>query len=229
MHVPGHGVVAAGEPPWGRCLADEQAVGDGTVAGPGEETGHGPGVVRGRGEAMDIDVWFNEYVMVISHPAIYDHDDKLHDVDIVINVSDYFDMKFNMMLLSRCIQSFWFPVGEAFGFPLENIYAAMLIMWHAEKKQKKLLLHCMSGKNRSIAVADCYYYLRVGRHRPDNSKNIIYGRSKPNQLLENIRDNQLPGVYRMEVFLDKCREVFERPEVAEMAYVDWVKRNSLYF
>jgi hypothetical protein len=39
----------------------------------------------------------------------------------------------------------------------------------------------------------------------------------------------LPGIYRLELFLQKCLEVFNNPEVAGGALIDWVKKEALGF
>ena len=110
--------------------------------------------------------------------------------------------------------------------PLESIYGALRALWHAEQHNKKALLHCMAGQNRSICVADCYYFLRTGKHREDMQQGFTsYGKSKYNQLIQNINDNQLPGIFRMEKFLEGCREVLEEPGTVNL---DDIKRESLY-
>ena len=110
--------------------------------------------------------------------------------------------------------------------PLENIFGALSVMYEAETKSQSIFMHCMAGRNRSITVADCYYFLRKGKHRSENSLDVIYGKNKSNKLLLNIKDNQLPGIFRMECFLEKCRELFENPKIADDAFIDWIKRET---
>ena len=101
--------------------------------------------------------------------------------------------------------------------PLENIFAAMNILWHAERSNQKVLLHCVAGRNRSQMILDCYQFMTEGELEEESS------------LMLNIKDNQLPGIYRMEVFLQKCHEVFTDPDIAEGAFVDWVKKETFGF
>ena len=42
-----------------------------------------------------------------------------------MNVSDLLDINLDAKFTTAKIQTFWFPLGESFGFPLENIFAAM--------------------------------------------------------------------------------------------------------
>jgi hypothetical protein len=64
------------------------------------------------------------------------------------------------------------------------------------------------------------------RDRADNSDDVLYGKNKSNKLLLNINDNQLPGIYRMEHFLEKCRELFDNHKIAGDAYIDWLKKET---
>ena len=84
--------------------------------------------------------------------------------DVIINVSDFIDHKQNAKISQQRIPVYWFPMGESFGMPLENIYGALSVLWYAEANNLKVFMHCMAGRNRSIMVADCYYFMREGRH-----------------------------------------------------------------
>lgn len=160
--------------------------------------------------------WLNNSLFIAPHPSFKQDGIELVCLcDIVLNVSDLMDFKLNKKLTALGVQTFWFPFGESFGFPLENIFGAMMVLWYAEQQNKRVFLHCIAGRNRSVAVADCYYFLRSGEHRADNSPNILYGKNKDNQLLQNIYDNQLPGIFRMEQFLEKCQKLLGNPSIAE--------------
>ena len=104
----------------------------------------------------------------------------------------------------------------------------MTVLWHAEKDNRKVFMHCMAGRNRSVTVVDCYYFLRMSEHRKDKSPDVEYGRLKNNQLLLNIQDNQLPGIFRMELFLERCCELFNDSSLADNASIDWLKKESFY-
>jgi hypothetical protein len=117
-------------------------------------------------------------------------------------------------------------MGETYGMPLENIFGALSILWEAENNYHRVFMHCMAGRNRSVTIADCYYFIRIGNHRADNSGDVLYGKNKSNKLLLNIDDNQLPGIFRMERFLEKCQELLKNPKIADNAYVDWLKKET---
>ena len=113
--------------------------------------------------------WINNNLAIYAHPA----KTPLKDIwwigfDLIINVSDHIDHKLHAKIADQGVPVYWFPMGESFGMPLENIFGAVSVLWHAEANNHRVFLHCMAGRNRSVMVADCYYYVRQGRHRPYN-------------------------------------------------------------
>ena len=57
-------------------------------------------------------------------------------------------------------------------------------------------------------IADSYYFLRTQEHRQQDQPGLTYAKNNPNRLLLNIDDGQLPGIYKMEEFLQSCCESF---------------------
>jgi len=171
--------------------------------------------------------WASKHLFIQKHPALNQMKDSWWlDYDIVLNVSDLLDFELDQKLTAEGRQTFWFPLGESYGMPLENIYGAIHVLWQAEKRNSKVLLHCKAGQNRSVCVADCYYFLRTGEHREDLQQSFTtYGKNKYNQLIQNINDNQLPGIFRMGRFLESCRESLEKPS---STIIDWLKKESIY-
>ena len=55
--------------------------------------------------------------------------EELAEYDVVVNVSDHFDLDLANLLKQNKIESHWFPLGESYQMPLENIYAAIVILW----------------------------------------------------------------------------------------------------
>ncbi len=118
---------------------------------------------------------------------------------------------------------YWLPLGEAFGMPLELIYAALRIICEAEKQDRSVLLHCYTGKNRSVMVADCYYFISTMTHRKKNQKDLQFARNNPNRIMLNVDDGQLPAIYKMEEFLECCREAFSDSFTDPERPIDWIK------
>ena len=163
-----------------------------------------------------------DFITVSNHPAGWPRKDAdgyepLRGYDVVINVSDHLDAALSTWLCSHGIEHYWLPLGESFGMPLENIYAALLILWRAEKGQRKVLLHCMAGRNRSRMIYDCYRYMMTGEYDESSA------------MMLNVNDSQLPGIYRLEIFLQKCLGVFNNPTIADGARIAWVKKETFGF
>ena len=142
-----------------------------------------------------------------------------------VNVSDIFRPAVDKAFKCKGVNSFWFPLGEAFGMALESLYGALRIMWEAEKYDETLLLHCHAGRNRSVMVADSYYFLRAQEHRQPDQVGLRYAKNSPNRLLLNILDNQLPGIYKMEEFLECCQDSFDDSFSERNRPLDWVKHQ----
>ena len=151
--------------------------------------------------------WFHTHMIVSKFPTIIDIEDS--GCDVLVNVSDLYRPE-----AIQGIRDYWFPLGESFGFSLASIYGALKVMFEAYKSNQKVLLHCHAGKNRSQTVYECLYYVIIGEHaqNPDRSK-----------LMLNINDGQLPGVYKMDEFLDNCREVFKDSD--NLRPLDWIKHE----
>lgn len=156
-----------------------------------------------------------DFITISPHPV--GPMEPLLDYDIVLNVSDFLDPELEDFLLANGIKGYWLPLGEAYGMSLENIYAAMLILWRAERDNKRVLLHCIAGRNRSKMIYDCYIYMMTGEYDEGSA------------MMLNVKDNQLPGIYRLEVFLQKCLEVIKSPEIADSAFIDYVKKETFGF
>ncbi len=160
---------------------------------------------------MDISqVWLSSKLAISKFPSVEDVQDGLYDsYQWRINVCDIFLPEIDIAFQHKGLSSFWFPLGEAFGMALESLYGALRIMWEAEMQDQSLLLHCHAGRNRSVMVADSYYFLRTQEHRQPDQPGLKYAEKNPNRLFLNIDDGQLPGIFKVEEFLQACRETFD--------------------
>jgi hypothetical protein len=170
--------------------------------------------------------WLKSKLTISKFPTAEDVQAGLYDsYQWRINVSDIFHPEIDIAFRHKGLHSFWFPFGEAFGMALECLYGAMRIMYEAEKHDQSLLLHCHAGRNRSVMVADSYYFLRTQVHRQPDWDGLKYAKNSPNRLLLNIDDGQLPGLYKMEEFLDACRESFDDSFTEGDRPLDWIKHQ----
>jgi len=174
---------------------------------------------------MDGQAFFNRQLTVAKFPELDMIRAGAYDrYACAVNVSDIFRPEITDALRQRGVQIFWFPQGEAFGISLASLYGALRILWNAEKREQAVLLHCHSGHNRSVLVADCYYFLRTGQHRQQSGSLQPADCLRPkNQLFLNIDDGQLPGIYKMEKFLTCCRESFAENFPEQDRPLDWIR------
>ncbi len=171
--------------------------------------------------------WFSNKVKISKFPVIDDIQAGRYDsCRYRINVSDIFRPEVDTAFKHRGMDSFWFPLGEAFGMALESLYGAVRVIWESEKYDQSLLLHCHAGRNRSVMVADSYYFLRTQEHRQPDQPGLKYAEKSPNRLLLNIDDGQFQtGVYKMEEFIESCRESFDDSFHEGDRPIDWIKHQ----
>jgi hypothetical protein len=135
--------------------------------------------------------WFYKKLVVGGFPFINTNQGfTLNDFDVVINVSDEYYPQHQ-------INAFWFPMNEAKkDVGLNSIYGAMVILFDAEKNNKRVYLHCHAGVNRSRAIQAAYYYLRTGEQlKAETSSGAI------NRLCAMSNRGYLPPKNEMEHFL----------------------------
>ena len=154
--------------------------------------------------------WLSSKVQISKFPTVDEiQAGKFDACKYRVNVSDIYRPEIDLMFNKMGTVNFWFPQGEAFGIALESLYGALRIMWEAENQDQSLLLHCHAGNNRSVLVADSYYFLRTQKQRQQDQPRLTYAKNNPNRLLLNIDDGQLPGIFKMEEFLQGCCESFD--------------------
>lgn len=169
--------------------------------------------------------WFDSKLKVSRYPVpteIYKSDYKY-----IINVSDEYISSCLYAATQADMNYFWFPLSECDGnMGLNSIFAAMQILYEAEGENNKVLLHCHAGANRSPMIADCYYFMRTGLHRPKRElpkkfkreMNEMFGKDKDyvspiddmNCLQANCYAKHLPPLEQMEIFLSSMVEHFEK-------------------
>ncbi len=114
---------------------------------------------------MKFQEWFTNNLIVGSFPIINNEFFNSKNYDYVINVSDEFYSEIETKIKNHnlLIKSFWFPMNEVRkDVGLNSIYGAMVILFEAEKHNKKVYLHCHAGVNRSKCVLAAYYFMRTG-------------------------------------------------------------------
>lgn len=159
--------------------------------------------------------WFNQNLKVSRYPV--PKECKEMNFDYIINVSDEFIDSCMEMALKGGKRYFWFPLNECTSdIGINSIYGALQILYQAEKKNKKVYLHCHAGSNRSPTVAECYYKMRTGR----------YMGKKNARVLDNIESGHLPSIRKMNIFLKECSSSFKRDDSQRGGYLDSCKLKA---
>ena len=143
--------------------------------------------------------------------------------EFVINVSDEF-YEDTLNTFHGVPNYFWFPMGESTkgstkDMGLSSLFGAMKIMHMAFLKNQSVLIHCHAGKNRSVMVKDCFYYMMNNRHLPEEG----------NKLIENCERQNMPNILFMELWLRRCRYAFDNPQKFFGGFYDYTIRKATTF
>jgi hypothetical protein len=145
---------------------------------------------------MNFNEWFENKLIVGAYPFMNNQWFKPGDYDICINVSDEFYFVYDKQIKDAGCNTFWFPLNECKkDNGLNSIYGAMVILFNAEKENKRVYLHCHAGIHRSQLVRCCYHFLRTGLQL-DNNWNFYI-----NQLIADCTRGYLPPINETEEFL----------------------------
>ncbi len=181
--------------------------------------------------------WFKRNLYVGSYPLPMEILNS--EFDYIINVSDEYIRYCHDAAMQKGIKYFWFPMNEHAEIGLNSIYGALQILHEAEELDKKVLLHCHAGANRSPTVADAYYYMRGRKHfirRIDadleRDLNIMFGRpadhkSELNMLLVNCARGYLPAIDKMEQLLIGFEAIFQKDICDRQGGLDRLKFEML--
>lgn len=168
--------------------------------------------------------YFNENIVTSGKPSI----DYVASncFEIIINVNDQFDEHLQQCCLEENFSYFWFPMNEHStkgDIGLNSIFGALQILKLAYKQNKKVLIHCAAGANRSVTVSEAFYFMYTGKHlekefSSDIEDMFIMNEEQKkdykdyikmirnNQLLANCYEGNLPSRPRMESFLKKLKD-----------------------
>lgn len=150
---------------------------------------------------------------------------KHEECQVIINVSDEFYLGNSEQIMKEGKLNYYFPMGESGELMgLNSMFGALQVLhqiytWNPEWK---VLLHCQAGKNRSPTIKSAFYFMMLGEHEPDKTKEG--GRN--NRLLDNCKRSHLPPIEKTELFLTKCREAFDNSEKFLGGMFDWVMEES---
>ena len=131
--------------------------------------------------------------------------------DVIINVSDEFYMKQSEILLECGIINYWFPLSQkSEDMGMVSIFGALQVLYKCYNADKRVLLHCRKGSNRSQVVKAAFYYLITEVHL-----------SSRNMLLYNCQTKHLPEKEYVEKWLVRCKKAFVKQDLFKGNMLDW--------
>lgn len=160
--------------------------------------------------------WFYKNLITGRKPSVDRFNHDMHkDFDIMISVDSVYDNNLEFNAIMAGVRYYWFPMNECSSdMGINSIFAAMNVLFHAEKNDLRVYLHCAVGANRSPTVKECYHFMRKNEHQKGKLvksdiriQKMFIGHEhettywRPNPLLRNIDDGFLPAKNKIERFL----------------------------
>jgi hypothetical protein len=162
----------------------------------------------------EFETYFSEKVKVVGYPMIGELQKGMYrDFQVIINVCDEYYADYGLAVMSSGKEYNWFPMCEFNkDMGIVSIYGALTVLYQSWKRDKRVLLHCHAGANRSPTVQACFYFMMTGKHMIARSTN----------MLSHNLNKHLPDREYMEAFLQRCKEAFDYSDKYIGGMLDWV-------
>jgi hypothetical protein len=133
-----------------------------------------------------------EWLYIGSHVLDGVKIDFAKELDCIVNVSCNANYMFQKKP-KEIIEYFWHPICELSNWGYSPFFWSAKVLEYAENKNKKTLLHCDAGTNRSVCIA-IGYFLFKGNSLPDSSVIVAGGNESLGKLYcEKFENNQKRG------------------------------------
>ncbi len=164
---------------------------------------------------IDFEIWFRDYLKISGYPFELLSKKEKQEFDVVINVSDEFYYNENEVLSKQGYVCLYFPLAQSSrDMGVVSLFGALTALYQCYFRNKRVLLHCRKGGNRSQMVRAAFYYMMKAKHfELDGYRNM---------LLHNCQTNHLPDVGKMENWLKRCRVAFDNSGAFKGNMLDWV-------
>lgn len=167
----------------------------------------------------DFKWWFENNLCICRYPMIKEITDGIYkDYDIFINVSDEHWLGYNQLILKNGKLGYWFPMGEIVkDMGLVSIYGSLSVLYEAYQENKKVVLHCQAGRNRSPMIGECLYFMVNGDFLEPTLETI---------LEINCKKGYLPELHKMISFLKYTKEALDNKDKFLGGIYDWILEQS---
>ncbi len=141
---------------------------------------------------MNFEEWFKNNLIVCSADKVKENIpyQSIHSVGVglVINVSSKFFEDVYITCSNKNIPYFWFPMSEKSENNI-NILAVIEVIKQIHHSNKRIIIHCEAGKNRSVTMAQIYYYYKTGKFM---DKKDVVQKFGQDRLDENLKRGSVP-------------------------------------
>lgn len=144
------------------------------------------------------------------YPTINDINNKYiyGGIDLVINVSEKYSIDIHQQFTAKDIDYIWLPMNETSkDMGLTSILTACIFIYQAHLENKKVVVHCYGGNNRSRVVCEAYHFLLNLKQLDDEYKECI------NHLVYNCETEHLPTLVTMEKILKRMNIQLQNKEI----------------
>ena len=143
-------------------------------------------------------------ITVRPYPNICDVNNRwifTEDTAAVINVSQKEKKDITDAIIGKEIEYHHFPLAEEVdNIGWENLLKAVRTIARYDAQEKRIIVHCDGGQNRSRTVVEAFHFAKTGRHITDEYKGFT------NHLIYNSLSGYLPCIEEIESALQQLTE-----------------------
>ena len=123
------------------------------------------------------------------------------DTAAVINVSQKEKKEITDAIIRKNMEYHHFPLAEeVHDIGWENLLRAVRTIARYDAQEKRIIVHCNGGQNRSRTVVEAFHFVKTGKHITDEYKGFM------NHLIYNSSSGYLPCIEEIESTLQQLAD-----------------------